>query len=100
MPRQKGTSNTPQSVIDEIVKQHQQGKTKAALAREYGKPFKTIRNMITRENNKVRLRESGSPPKHRGRKPAVTLQEYKYECKRLRMENELLRDFLHLAGRK
>jgi hypothetical protein len=33
-------------------------------------------------------------PKQRGRKAAVTLAEYKYENKRLRMENELLRDFL------
>ena len=100
MPRQKGTSNTPQNIIDEIVEQHRQGKTKAELAREYGKPFKTIRNMITRENNKARQRESRLPLKARVRKPAVTIQEYKYECERLRMENELLRDFLHLVGRK
>ena len=39
-------------------------------------------------------------PKQRGRKPARTLQEYKYENKRLKMENELLRDFLSLVGRK
>ena len=38
-------------------------------------------------------------PKTRGRKPAKTLQEYKYENKRLRMENELLRDFLSLTER-
>ena len=57
--------------------------------------------MITRENNKKRRQEFGLPPKkQRGRKAAVTLQEYKYENKRLRMENELLRDFLCLAGRK
>ena len=29
-----------------------------------------------------------------------TLQEYKYENKRLKMENELLRDFLSLTERK
>ena len=39
-------------------------------------------------------------PKPRGRKPAKTLQEYKYENKRLRMENQLLRDFLQSTGRK
>ena len=38
-------------------------------------------------------------PKQRGRKPAKTLQEYKYENKRLKMENELLRDFLSLTER-
>ena len=39
-------------------------------------------------------------PKHRGRNPAMTLQEYKYENKRLKMENVLLRDFITLMGRK
>lgn len=33
-------------------------------------------------------------PKQRGRKPTKTLQEYKYENKRLKMEVQLLRDFL------
>ena len=36
----------------------------------------------------------------RGRKPAKTLAEYKYENKRLQMENELLRDFLQSTERK
>ena len=47
-----------------------------------------------------RARKSGTTiPKFRGRKPAKTLQEYKYENKRLKMENELLRDFLSLTER-
>ena len=44
-------------------------------------------------------RKSVTIPKARSRKPAKTLQEYKYENKRLRMENELLRDFLSLTER-
>lgn len=101
MHRQKGTLNTPQSIIDEIVAKHHKGATIKSLSMEYGKPFKTIKNMCTRENNKVRRQEEGlHPSKARGRKPAVTLAEYKYENKRLKMENELLRDFLYLAGRK
>lgn len=39
-------------------------------------------------------------PKSRGKKPAKTLQEYKYENKRLKMENKLLKDFLLLTERK
>lgn len=39
-------------------------------------------------------------PKPRGKKPAKTLQEYKYENKRLKMENKLLKDFLLLTERK
>ncbi len=100
MSRVKGTSNTPQAIINEIIKKHGTGVSRTALAAEYGKPFKTIKNMITRENNKRCRQEAGLAPKQRGRKAAVSLQEYKYENKRLKMENELLRDFLHLAGRK
>ena len=45
-------------------------------------------------------KQTAGIPKARGRKPAKTLQEYKYENKRLKMENELLRDFLSLTERK
>jgi transposase len=101
MAREKGTPNTPQAIIDEIVRKHEGGLSRKALAEEYGKPFKTIKNMLTRERNKKRQGSIGVfPGKQRGRKPAVTLQEYKYENKRLKMENELLRDFLSLTGRK
>ena len=56
-----------------------------------------IHNLLKRERKK----ETNSHiPKQRGRKPAKTLREYKYENKRLKMENELLRDFLLLAERK
>lgn len=96
MPRRKGTPNTPQVIIDEIVRRHHEGETLKSLAAEYGKPFKTIRNMCTRENNKLL---NFNVPKQRVRKPAKTLQEYKYENKRLKMENELLRDFLSLTER-
>ncbi len=38
-------------------------------------------------------------PKVRGRKQTKTLQESKYENKRLRIEVELLQDFLQFAER-
>ena len=49
------------------------------------------------EDNKPQ--EEEVKPKKRGRKPAKTLQEYKYENKRLKMEVELLRDFLQSVER-
>lgn len=55
-----------------------------------------IHNLLKRERRK----EEKGILKQRGRKPAKTLQEYKVENKRLKMENELLRDFLLLAERK
>lgn len=98
MPREKGTKNTSQMTINQIIKEHTQGKTVKQLSEEYGKPYKTIKNMITRENNKKKSKKA--LPKQRGRRPAKTLQEYKYENKRLKMENELMRDFLLLTERK
>lgn len=55
-----------------------------------------IHHLLTRERRK----QVQGVAKPRGRKPAKTLQEYKHENKRLRMEIELLRDFLSLTGRK
>ena len=96
MARKKGTPNTPQIIINEIIEKHKKGNTIKEIAREYKKPFKTVKNMVTRENNKNRVQENEKRlRKQRGRKPAVTLAEYKYENKRLKMENELLRDFLY-----
>lgn len=76
------------------------GKTRREIADELGLNKIQIKNWINRYNKKAGREEAGLSPKRRGRKPAVTLQEYKYENKRLKMENELLRDFLHAAGRK
>jgi len=100
MPRKKGTLNAPTNMIKKIVEQHGQGVSVRELARIYKKPFWTIKNRIRRERKKASPQPNEQLPKQRGRKAAVTLEEYKYECKRLKMENELLRDFLHLAGRK
>ena len=73
-----------------------QGKTQQQIAKELGLANKkVVWNLLYRERQK----ENQGFPKFRGRKPAKTLQEYKYENKRLKMENELLRDFLSLTER-
>ena len=97
MHRQKGTPNIPQAVKDEIVRKHKEGMSARELAREYGKTFKTIKGLLYRENRKEK---EFKVSKQRGRKPAKTLQEYKYENKRLKMEVELLRGFLSLTGKE
>ena len=73
---------------------------------EQGKTQREIANELTLENVKVvknllyRYRHGTQFSRPRRRKPAKTLQEYKYENKRLKMENELLRDFLSLIGKE
>ena len=54
-----------------------------------------VHNLLKRQRKKT-VKEK---PKFRGRKPAKTLQEYKYENKRLKMEVELLQDFLQSTER-
>lgn len=54
-----------------------------------------VHNLLKRQRRKA----ARGLPKRRGHKPAKTLQEYKYENKRLKMENELLRDFLQSMER-
>lgn len=68
----------------------EQGKTQREIAEQYGlKDKMVVKRLLERERRKER-----NLSKSRGRKPAKTLQEYKYENKRLKMEVELLRDFL------
>ena len=58
--------------------------------------YRPVHELLKRERKK----EQQGVPKQRGRKAAKTLQEYKYENKRLKMEVELLRDFLSLTGKE
>ena len=72
-----------------------EGMTQREIAEHFGfKDKEVVREALKRERRKKR-----QIPKFRGRKPAKTLQEYKYENDRLKMENELLRDFLSLTER-
>ena len=66
---------------------------------EAGDTQQQIADKLGLNNAKV-VRDIQGVPRQRSRKPAKTLQEYKYENKRLKMEVELLRDFLSLTERK
>ena len=73
----------------------EQGMTQREIAEYYGFDSKLV---VKKLLERSRLKER-TIPNTRGRKPAKTLQEYKYENKRLKIENELLRDFLSLTER-
>mgnify|MGYP003462876669 FL=1 len=90
MSGKKGMKKYPIEIREEVVMRIHAGDSQCALSREYG---------ISRYAIQRWLKEP-SIPKQRGRKPAKTLQEYKYENKRLKMEVELLRDFLQSVERK
>ena len=85
-------------LLPQIKKMLDQGLTQKQIEDKLGLTGdRPIHNLLKRERKKE---VSSCLPKQRGRKPAKTLQEYKYENKRLKMENELLRDFLLLTERK
>lgn len=92
----KRTYNKIQHLLLIIQEKLATGMTQEEVAKELGLTGKkAITNLLNRERKK----ELAGIPKVRGRKPARTLQEYKYENKRLKMENELLRDFLQSMER-
>ena len=72
-----------------------EGMTQREIADHFG--FKD--KFVVKQALKRARKKAITIPKSRGRKPARTLQEYQYENKRLKMENELLRDFLSLTER-
>lgn len=77
-------------LLPAILEMVEQGKTQREIAKYYGfKDKMVVKRLLERARKKER-----TISKFRGRKPAKTLQEYKYENKRLKMEVELLRDFL------
>ncbi|MBR4288230.1 MAG: transposase [Clostridia bacterium] len=94
MAGKKGTKRYPESIKNEIRQKQENGQSVKSLSREYGISRWAIQTWCGLSKGHPRA------PKARGRKPAKTLQEYKYENKRLKMENELLRDFLLLTERK
>ena len=85
----------------QIEKLNKQGYTHRAVGEQLGYSKMQIKEYFHRLHRKSRAAQQQQElTKQRGRRPAVTLQEYKYENKRLKIENDLLRSFLHAAGRR
>ena len=86
-----------QELLPQIKEMLAQGMTQKQIEDKLGLTgYRPVHELLKRERKK----EKSGIVKQRGRKPAKTLQEYKYENKRLKMEVELLRDFLSLTERK
>lgn len=86
-----------QELLPEIKEMLESGMSQREVAEKFGlKGERPIHDLLKRERKK----EIQGIPKQRGRKPARTLQEYKYENQRMKMENTLLRDFILQTGRK
>lgn len=87
----------------EIQAMRAAGRTRKEIADELGLTKIQIKNWVSRYNRAQAEQAAGLPIKRRGRprkKALVTEAEYQFEINRLKRENELLRDFLQLAGRR
>ena len=98
----------------EIIELFEKGKSLREIGEQLGFTYKQMRDFKTRYNKKQKKIEAGIALKKKGRSPkncVVSEQdkiaELKYmlarkeaKIKALEMENELMRDFLSLTGRK
>ena len=81
-----------------ILRMKAKGYTRREIAEKIGITSEQVHQFFCRYNRKQRNIEAGILPKKKGRPTkAKSLED---EVLRLRMENELLRDFLSLTERK
>ena len=89
----------------EIFEMREQGMTWREIGEKFGFSKRQMKQFNSRHNRKQRKLTAGILPKPKGRprKGEVresSVAEYKYEIERLKMENELLRDFLRSTERE
>lgn len=82
----------------ELLRMRIEGKTNREIAESLGLELKQVKNWIYRYNRGQARLVAGVPSKRKGRPrrdvSVASAEEYQYESKRLKMENELLWDFL------
>lgn len=89
----------------QILELKQEGKTNREIAQMLGVDKDCIKNWVVRFNRQQRKLAAGINPRPQGRprkdaQPRDIVAEQAYEINRLKMENELLRDFMRSMERK
>ncbi len=85
----------PEQLKEEIRRRAEEGASQKELSREYGVSKYSVQSWCGKRPE-TRLRQLAPLPKGRP-KEQKTIEDYKKENLRLKMENELLRDFLSLT---
>lgn len=94
-----------QELLPEIQAMAEEGKTQREIAEFFGfKDKKVVKQLLNRERRKQGRISVGIMPRPKGRPrkdvpPRDIVAEQAYEIRRLKMENELLRDFLSVIGK-
>ena len=95
-----------QALLPEIKTMLAEGKTQREVAEYYGFQDKqVVKRLLEREWRKERRLEAGSLPRPKGRPrkdaaPRAIVAEQAYKIQRLRLEDNLLRNFLQFTERR
>lgn len=95
-----------QKLLPIIKERLADGKTQREIAEEFGlKDKRVVKGLLKRERRKEKKLAAGIIPRPQGRPrkdaaPKDVIAEQAYEIQRLKMENELLRDFLLLIRKE
>lgn len=89
----------------EILQWKSEGITNREIARRLGMEYSQVHNWVSRYNERQRKLKAGIVPRKKGRprkdsESRDIVAEQTYIIQRLRMENELLRDFMRSMGRR
>ena len=99
---QKERYTKTELIEPEFSAMREAGKTRREIAEHFGLEIKQIEWWVSRCNRQQEKRKAGIMPRPKGRPRRdgqTPHQSEAAEIKRLRMENQLLRDFLRLGGR-
>lgn len=89
----------------EILELKREGKTNRKIAQMLGVDKECIKNWVARFNRQQRKLDAGIKPRPKDKprkdaQPKDIVAEQAYKISRLKMENELLRDFMRSMERK
>ena len=98
MSGKKGMIRYSEEIKEQVRKEVQAGQSQREISRRYGISGYTVQSWCgLRPETKLRQ----AAPLRKGRPGKIkTIEDYEKENKRLKMENELLRDFLRSTERK
>ena len=98
MAGKKGMKHYPEELKKRIREEYDEGVSMGSLSRKYGVSRYSVESWCGKRPE-VNLRQA-APLKNGRRSGEKTAEEYERIIKRLKMENELMQDFLTLTERK
>ncbi len=98
MSGKKGQKHYSEEIKNEVRRRRAAGESLKAISREMGVSKYSVQSWCGLRPE-TQLRQMAPLPKGRP-KAAKTIEDYEKENKRLRMEVELMRDFLRCIGRR